>query len=50
MIYIVWYMDDGESPEFELFDDSNKAVSRVGELLGKYDRIGITQRKIGGGE
>lgn len=52
IIYIVWYMDKGEkfSPEFELFEDSDKAVNRVGELLGKYDRIGIAQRRIEGGE
>ena len=48
MIYIVWYMDKGEkyTPEFELFDNKDSAVNRVGELLGKYDRIGIASRQI----
>lgn len=52
MIYIVWYMDKGEkyTPEFELFEEADKAVKRIGELLGKYDRIGIAQRLIQGGK
>ena len=52
MIYIVWYMDKGEkyTPEFELFCDKDIAIGRVRNLLGKYDRIGIAQRYIEGGE
>ena len=52
IVYIVWYMDKNErfTPEFELFLNPNDAVKRIDELLGKYDRIGIAQRKPTGGK
>lgn len=52
VIYIVWYMNKEEkyTPEFELFDKPENAISRVEQLIGQYDRIGIAQRWIEGGE
>ena len=46
VIYIVWYMNDGCSPEFVVFSKNEDAIQEVSILLGRYDRIGICQRKI----
>ena len=46
VIYIVWYMNDRCSPEVELYKYKNIAVDRIKELIGKYDRIGISQELI----
>ena len=45
-VWVVWYMDDGKSPEIQVFEDRGAAALLVQILLGKYDRVGIKRETV----